>query len=235
MDPSGTDPDIALEIALLNLEVDSSDSEAEETEATEIETERSEGPPGKLLENEGERSSELTRERMARMYSPSPAPSNAPSAISDGASSQLRQQQPVTLDTIIEDGGLFNLFRLFLKDQCTTRNLNFWLACEHYRKLKPSDHKGNQHLYELAIALYVKFIKASAMQRVTLLDQTKKQIKMGLELKQRVTPDLFLTAQKEIWGVMNKNELGQFLVSGVLADCPGFANLADSVSSFCTE
>ena len=226
MDPSDTDPDIALEIALQNL--GGSDSEAEETEATEIETERSEGPPGNLLEEEGEGSSELTRERMARMYSPSPAPSNAPSAISDGANSQLRQQQPVTLDTIIEDGGLFNLFRRFLKDQCTTRNLNFWLACEHYRKLKPSE--GHQHLYEVARALYVKFIKASATQRVTLLDQTKKQIKMGLELKQRVTPDLFLTAQKEIWGVMNKNELRQFLVSGVLADCPGFANLADSVS-----
>ena len=225
MDPSDNDPDMALEIAVQNLEIGlESDSETEETET--IQPERSEGLPGKLLE-EGDGSSELPprdRERMSRLYSPSPAPSTAPSAVSD--SSQLRQ--PVTLDTVIQDSRLFNLFRRFLKDQCTTRNLNFWLACEHFRKQTPSE--GQRNLYEIATAIYIKFIKGSATQRVNLLDQTKKQIKMGLELKQRVTPELFLSAQKEIYEVMTKNELRQFLVSGTVADYPGFASLADNIS-----
>ena len=223
MDPSDTDPDMALECALRNL--GGSDSETEEAETTErfIEAERSAVPSGMLLEEEREGSSELTRETMARMYSPSPAPSNAPSVISDQG--QLRK--PVTLDIIIEDTRLFNIFMRFLKDQCTTRNINFWLTCEHYKKLVPSE--GQQHIYEVAKAIYVKFIKSSATQRVTLPEQTKRNIKLGLDPR-RVSPDLFTQAQQDIWGVMNKNELRQFLLSGALGDCPSYANLADNMS-----
>ena len=218
MDPSDTDHDMALEIAVQNLEIEGfgSDSETEEPVPS---GERNDDVRGQLLEEEG--SNELARDRLGRMYSPSPAQSQAPSNISE-------PRRPVTLDTVIQDNRLFNLFRRFLKDQCTTRNLNFWLACEHYRKLVPSE--GQQYLYEVAKAVYTKFIKSSATQRVTLLEQTRKQIKLGLDLKQRVTPELFLVAQKEIWGVMTKNELRQFLVSGTFADCPSFASLADNIS-----
>ena len=225
MDPSDNDPDMALEKAVQNLG-ESSDSEVEEPENTE--TERSEGRPGQLLEEEREESCVPTRERMERLYSPSPAPSTAQSALSDNCvpPPPIPRQQ-VTLNTVIEDDKMFNLFRRFLKDQCITRNLNFWLACEHYRKQVPLE--GQQYLYEIAKAIYVKFIKGSATQRVTLLDQTRKKIKMGLEL-QRVTPYLFNTAQQEIWEVMNKNELRQFLVSGMFADCSSFVGLVDNIS-----
>ncbi len=227
MDPIDCDPDMALEFAIQNL--GGSDSENEEVEATEtfVEAERSEEATGTLLEEEQEGGSELTRERMARIYSPSPVPSNAPSAVSDSYADSIQKiRKPVTLDTVIQDNRLFGLFMRFLKDQCTTRNLNFWLACEHYKRV-PSE--GQQYLYDVAKAIYVKFIKSSATQRVTLQDFTRRNIKMGLESK-RVTPDLFMQAQKEIWGVMNKNELRQFLVSGVFADCPSYASLADNIS-----
>lgn len=226
MDKIDCGPDMALEFAIQNL--GGSDSENEEAEATEtfVEAERSEEASGTLLEEEQEGGSELTRERMARIYSPSPAPSNAPSAVSD---SIQNIRQPVTLDTVIEDNRLFGLFMRFLKDQCTTRNLNFWLACEHYKKLDLVPSEGQQYLYDVAKAIFVKFIKSSATQRVTLQDFTRRNIKMGLESK-RVTPDLFMQAQKEIWGVMNKNELRQFLVSGAFADCPSYASLADNIS-----
>lgn len=223
MDPIDTDPDMALEFAIRNL--GGSDSETEEAEATEtfVETERSGGPAGMLLEEEQEGSSELTRERMARIYSPSPAPSNAPSAVSD----KIQLRKPVTLDSIVQNTRLFDLFMRFLKGQCTTRNINFWLTCEHYKKLVPSE--GQQHIYEVAKAIYVKFIKGSATQRVTLMEQTRRNIKLGLDPR-RVTPDLFIQAQQDIWDVMNKNELRQFLLSGAIGDCPGYANLADNIS-----
>lgn len=231
MDPSDNDPDMALEIAVRNLDLvtgfgESSDSEVEESENTE--TERSEGCPGNLLEEEQEQSCVPTRERMeCRLYSPSPAPSTAQSAISDNCIAPP-SRQPVTLHTVIEDDKIFNLFRRFLKDQCITRNLNFWLACEHFRKLIPSE--GQQYLYEIARAIYIKFIKSSAPQRVTLHEQTRKKIKTGLDL-QRVTPYLFNTAQHEIWEVMTKNELRQFLVSGMFADCASLLGFSDNVAA----
>ncbi len=218
MDLCDTDPDMALEFAIHNIGGD--DSETEEVETTEactfVEADpRSDGTSSTLLEEEQEGNGELTRETtMPRIYSPSPP-------------EKIQLRKPVTLDTIIQDTRLFNLFMRFLKDQCTTRNLNFWLACEHYKKLLPSD--GQQHIYEVAKAIYVKFIKSSATQRVTLLEQTRKNLKTGLDPR-RITPNLFIEAQQDIWGVMNKNELRQFLLSGAVADCPSYANLADNIS-----
>ena len=62
-------------------------------------------------------------------------------------------------------------------------------------------------------AIYTKFIKQSAAQHVTILDRTKRSIKMCLELRSQVTPQLFTTAQREIYEIMEKNEFRQFLVS----------------------
>lgn len=134
-----------------------------------------------------------------------------------------------SMKTIIEDDRSFLMFRRFLKDQCITRNLNFWLACEHYRQLPP--HQSNQeHLTEVGKAIYTKFIKQSAAQHVTILDRTKRSIKMCLELRSQVTPQLFATAQREIYEVMEKHEFRQFLVSDFFPDCSVFTNLDSHVS-----
>lgn len=143
-------------------------------------------------------------------------------------SSVLCEMEMPTLKTIIEDDRAFLMFRRFLKDQCITRNLNFWLSCEHYRQLSP---ENQQQLVRVAHALYSKFIKASAPQHVTILDRTKRQIKMTLELRSSLTPSLFQTAQQEIWEIMEKNEFRQFLVSDSFADCSVFTSLESQVAS----
>ena len=149
---------------------------------------------------------------------------SVPVSVSASCVSEL----PISLRTIIEDDRTFLMFRRFLKDQCITRNLNFWLSCEHYRHL-PADN-GNL-LSEVAQAVYAKFIKCSAPQRVTILDRTKKQIKINLEYRIPLTPSLFETAQGEIWRIMEKNEMRQFLVSDSFADCSVFTNLESTVFS----
>ena len=129
-------------------------------------------------------------------------------------------EKTMCLATIIEDDRTFLMFRRFLKDQCITRNLNFWLACEHYRQLSAGEQATLQNV---ARAIYFKFIKWSAPQYVTILDQTKRLIKMSLELRGNpITPQLYETAQSEIWEMMERNELHQFLVSEFYADCSLF-------------
>ncbi len=148
--------------------------------------------------------------------SESSARSPAVAVVAPSCENPASKPSSLTLMTIIEDDRSFLIFRRFLKDQCITRNLNFWLACECYRLMPPG---GQNMLQKVARAIYVKFIKYSAPQKVNILDQTKKMIKMSLELRSPLTPQLYETAQQEIWEMMARNEFHQFLVSDAFADC----------------
>lgn len=126
----------------------------------------------------------------------------------------------VTLSYIVEDNRRFSFFRRFLKDQCITRNLNFWLACEHYRQLHGGSVEQQAQLFNVANAIYVKYIKHSAPQHVQIRMTTKRVIKNTLELNsKRLSPNLFNTAQEEVREMMEQNELRQFLTSDAFRDC----------------
>ena len=206
------DSELALEQAIYNMEMEeeSSDSDEDSSQA-------------------GREESEITSEseRLYRCPPPQPlCPREESRSISVSVSTSCVSEPPISLKTIIEDDRTFLMFRRFLKDQCITRNLNFWLACEHYRTLPPD---SPDRLRDVAQAIYAKFIKCSAPQRVTILDRTKKQIKMSLEYRIPLTPSLFQGAQKEIWRIMEKNEMRQFLVSDAFADCSVFTNLESTL------
>ena len=243
------DSDIALEKAVMNLDIgddqESSDSEVEREEEIEPSSHMNGGGLGSrvpaapvLAERSEERavSAQLTKERVERLYPPK-APSDEHmydvpngdqlSQISEGCistSSAVSSMVPITLATVVADDRLFLMFRRFLKDQCITRNLNFWLACEHYRQLSTDNR---EHLLAVAKAIYTKFIKNSAPQKVTIHADTKNRIKMSLDYKSEpLTVQLFDTAQQEVWEVMERNEVLQFAVSESFADCSQFAGLS---------
>ena len=240
------DSDIALEKAVMNLDLgddqESSDSEVEREE--EIEPSSHINGGGRVTAPVPERSegSSLTRERVERLYPPQ-APSeehiyDVPnvdqlSQISESCistSSAVSSMVPITLAAVVADDRLFLMFRRFLKDQCITRNLNFWLACEHYRQLSTDNR---EHLLAVAKAIYTKFIKNSAPQKVTIHADTKNRIKMSLDYKSEpLTVQLFDTAQQEIWEVMERNEVLQFAFSESFADCSQFAGLSLPSTSY---
>ena len=206
------DSDLALEEALKNVgsEEDSSDGEVDrrqENDDSDIESERT-----LMSQRLYPRASSYNRQERLSAVHETRTPSEMPS-----------------IKTIIEDDRSFLMFRRFLKDQCITRNLNFWLACEHFRQLPFRDNQ--EHLYEVGRAIYTKFIKQSAAQHVAILDRTKRNIKMSLEFRSQVTPQHFATAQQEIYEVMEKNEFRQFLVSDFFSDCSVFTNLDSQVSA----
>lgn len=236
------DSDIALEKAVRNLDIDdeeSSDSEVEQGEELEqhgrVAAERAQ--TANCLSEE--RSGGLTRERMEHLYPPTEdhmydvKAGDQLSQISEGCistSSAVSSMVPITLAAVVSDDRLFLMFRRFLKDQCITRNLNFWLACEHYRTLSTDNR---EHLLDVAKAIYIKFIKNSAPQKVTIQADTKNRIKMSLDYKSEpLTVQLFDTAQQEIWEVMDRNEVLQFAVSESFAECSQFTGLTVPNTSY---
>lgn len=116
----------------------------------------------------------------------------------------------ITLASIIADGRFLE-FHHFLKDQCRTRGLKFWLACKHYHQLSSS----TDYLTKVAKALYTKFIKHSAPQKIHLLPETKCKIKESLIhcKDEPLTVELFATAQQEICEAIEGNELLLFILS----------------------
>lgn len=219
------DSEFALEQAISNLGggIDKRKDELEEESSDSDEDSSQGGREESEIASEPER----TIERLYRCPPPQPLCAREEArSIPVSVSTSCVSEPPISLRVIIEDDRTFLMFRRFLKDQCITRNLNFWLACEHYRTLPP---EGPDRLREVAQAIYAKFIKCSAPQRVTILDRTKKQIKMNLEYRIPLTPSLFQSAQKEIWRIMEKNEMRQFLVSDAFADCSVFTNLESTL------
>lgn len=239
------DSDIALEKAVMNLDLgddqESSDSEVEREEEIEPSSHMNGGLGSRVPAPVSERSEEravsaLTKERVERHYPPTAQSEEHMYDVPNGdqlsqisescisTSSAVSSMVPITLAAVVADDRLFLMFRRFLKDQCITRNLNFWLACEHYRQLSTDNR---EHLLAVAKAIYTKFIKNSAPQKVTIHADTKNRIKTSLDYKSEpLTVQLFDTAQQEIWEVMERNEVLQFAVSESFADCSQFAGLS---------
>lgn len=245
------DSDIALEKAVMNLDLgddqESSDSEVEQQEEMiEPQHPMNGGGGGRVSADRtqscaGEERPQavmLTRERLERRYPPAeesmydvPA-GETHSQISESCistSSAVSSMVPITLDAVVNDDRLFLMFRRFLKDQCITRNLNFWLTCEHYRQLSTDNR---EYLLEVAKAIYIKFIKNSAPQKVTIHAETKNRIKKSLDYKSEpLTVQLFDTAQQEIWEEMERNEVLQFALSESFAECSQFTGLTIPTNS----
>ena len=240
------DSDIALEKAVQNLDLgedqESSDSEIEQQEELIEPPHMNSGGRVAVTSDRTqseERGSLLTRERLERLYPPTedhiydvPAGEQL-SQISESCistSSVVSSGIPITLAFVVADDKLCPMFRRFLKEQCITRNLNFWLACEHYRQLSTDTR---EHLFEVAKAIYIKFIKDSAPQKVTILPDTKKRIKLTLDYRSEpLTIHLFDTAQQEIWEVMERNELLQFAVSDSFAEYSQYTGLSVPNTSY---
>lgn len=115
----------------------------------------------------------------------------------------------ITLASIIADGRFLE-FHHFLKDDCRTRNLKFWLACKYYRQLSSSA----DFLTKVARALYHKFIKYSAPQKIHILPKTKSKIKESLIQceNEPLTVELFSAAQQEICEAIEKSEILRFIL-----------------------
>lgn len=132
---------------------------------------------------------------------------------------------PVSLKTVLEDEHSFMLFRRFVKDSCISRNFQFWLACEHFRKYF---FDSKPRLMESATAIYKKFLGSSAPLYISVMDGTKKKIQISIQFKTGLDNNLFCQAQQEVYHQMECNELRQFLLSDSFSECILFNNETSS-------
>ncbi|XP_047444249.1 regulator of G-protein signaling 4 [Mugil cephalus] len=101
------------------------------------------------------------------------------------------------------------VFTSFLKSEFSEENMDFWTACEDYRKTAPSK------LATRAKQIYQQYVEADAPKEVNLDAVTRDETRQNME---NACPSCFDEAQKMIYTLMEKDSYRRFLKSKVVQD-----------------
>ncbi|KAL0965492.1 hypothetical protein UPYG_G00281980 [Umbra pygmaea] len=101
-------------------------------------------------------------------------------------------------------------FRAFLRTEFSEENLEFWLACEDYRKIKSQSKMASK-----AKKVFAEYIAIQSCKEVNLDSYTREHTKDNL---QNVTRSCFDLAQRRIYGLMEKDSYPRFLRSELYMD-----------------
>ncbi|KAM8829011.1 regulator of G-protein signaling 3a isoform 5-T5 [Spinachia spinachia] len=101
-------------------------------------------------------------------------------------------------------------FRAFLRTEFSEENLEFWLACEEYKKVKSQSKMASK-----AKKIFAEYIAIQSCKEVNLDSYTRDHTKDNL---QNVTRSCFELAQRRIYGLMEKDSYPRFLRSELYVD-----------------
>ncbi|XP_053549057.1 regulator of G-protein signaling 2 [Bombina bombina] len=110
-----------------------------------------------------------------------------------------------TFDDLLANKYGVAAFRAFLKSEFSEENIEFWLACEDFKKTK-SPHK----LTTKAKKIYDEFIEKEAPKEINIDFQTREAITLTLQEPSRTC---FGAAQKRVYSLMENNSYPRFLES----------------------
>ncbi|KHN74916.1 Regulator of G-protein signaling rgs-7 [Toxocara canis] len=91
------------------------------------------------------------------------------------------------------------LFRMFLVHEFSEENIDFWIECEEFRKMK----EGKKQTEQRARDIYNKYLAAQAWKEVNLDTLTRMSTKAAIG--EGAGPNTFLVAQKKIESLMEKD------------------------------
>ncbi|XP_078281920.1 regulator of G-protein signaling 3-like isoform X3 [Rhinoraja longicauda] len=101
-------------------------------------------------------------------------------------------------------------FRAFLRTEFSEENLEFWLACEDYKKAK-----SQSKMISKSKKIFGEYIAIQSCKEVNLDSYTREHTKENL---QKVSRSCFDLAQKRIYGLMEKDSYPRFLRSDLYLD-----------------
>nr|XP_015826637.2 regulator of G-protein signaling 2 [Nothobranchius furzeri] len=101
-------------------------------------------------------------------------------------------------------------FCVFLKSEFCEENIEFWTACEDFKKLT-----SRRALVSKANSIYKEFIQSEAPKEINLDFQTKNAIVQSLK---DPTSTSFQAAQKRVYNLMENNSYPRFISSDLYSE-----------------
>ncbi|XP_051003494.1 regulator of G-protein signaling 1 [Acomys russatus] len=124
----------------------------------------------------------------------------------DILSTEEVMQWSQSLEKLLDSQTGQNVFESFLKSEFSEENIEFWLACEDYKKTE------SHLLHSKAEKIYKVFVHSDAVKQINIdfytRESTAKKIKAP-------TPTSFDEAQKVIYTLMEKDSYPRFLKSNI--------------------
>ncbi|XP_004439071.1 PREDICTED: regulator of G-protein signaling 21 [Ceratotherium simum simum] len=111
------------------------------------------------------------------------------------------------MDTLLTNQAGLDAFRTFLKSEFSEENVEFWLACEDFKKTESAEKIASK-----AKIIYSEFIEANAPKEVNIDFSTKDLISKNIA---EPTLKCFDEAQKLIYSLMVKDSFPRFLKSEI--------------------
>ncbi|XP_066536992.1 regulator of G-protein signaling 13 [Hoplias malabaricus] len=121
-----------------------------------------------------------------------------------------------SLESLLKSKNGMAIFQAFLKSEFSDENIEFWLICEDYKKIKSTSRLSTR-----AKKIFEHFIQAEAPKEINIDHKTREVIKQNV-----LTPTrrCFDEAQKIVFGLMERDSYPRFLRSDV------YRKLLESVS-----
>uniref|UniRef100_A0A8C6T9W1 Regulator of G-protein signaling 8 n=1 Tax=Neogobius melanostomus TaxID=47308 RepID=A0A8C6T9W1_9GOBI len=107
------------------------------------------------------------------------------------------------------------VFRTFLKSEFSDENIEFWMACEDYKKVK-----GSTKLASKASKIYNEFIDVKAPREINIDYRTRERTKRTLLMEP--TPTCLNEVQSKVFSLMEKDSYPRFLRSKMYQDIEFF-------------
>lgn len=112
-----------------------------------------------------------------------------------------------SLDRLLASKYGLKIFQAFLKSEFSDENIEFWLVCEDYKRIKSSYRMSSR-----AKKIFKRYIQAEAPKEINIDQKTREMIRQNIT---ESASTCFDDAQKIVFGLMEKDSYPRFLRSNV--------------------
>nr|XP_020441482.1 regulator of G-protein signaling 13-like [Monopterus albus] len=121
-----------------------------------------------------------------------------------------------SLERLLSSKYGMKIFQAFLKSEFSDENIEFWLVCEDYKKIKSSFRMSSR-----AQKIFKRYIQAEAPREINIDQKTRELIRRDIKAPTTVCFD---DAQRIVYGLMERDSYPRFLRSDI------YRTLMDSTS-----
>ncbi|XP_037642161.1 regulator of G-protein signaling 13-like [Sebastes umbrosus] len=112
-----------------------------------------------------------------------------------------------SLERLLSSKYGIQVFQAFLKSEFSDENIEFWLVCETYKKMKCSIM-----IFSKAKKIFKRHIQAKAPREINIDHKTRELIRRNMK---RPTTVCFSDAQRIVYGLMERDSYPRFLKSDI--------------------
>ncbi|CAJ1071782.1 regulator of G-protein signaling 21-like [Xyrichtys novacula] len=112
-----------------------------------------------------------------------------------------------SLERLLSSKYGLNIFQAFLKTEFSDENIEFWLVCEDYKKIRSSFRMCSR-----AKKIFKRYIQAEAIREINIDHKTRDLIRGNMKAPTTVCFD---DAQRIVYGLMERDSYPRFLKSDI--------------------